>query len=124
MSDTDANDWLRQQMREEIEAIRQQPPTVPPIPETIDLPPADPGDPLAEEWELFRREVRRLLLDGHRGRFAVVRGGLLTTWDTIRDALEACRLLHPGSVCLIQRVQPTLPAASPFRIGYRRLCRD
>lgn len=124
MTDTEAGDWLRRHFQAEIEAIRQAPPVVPPPPEPINLPPAEPGSPLAEEWELFRREIAGLLANGHRGRFAVVKAGQLTTWDTLRDAIEAARLLHGNVLCLIQPVQPKVPASSPFRIGYRRLCRE
>jgi hypothetical protein len=36
----------------------------------VDLPRAVPGNPFAEEWELFRRQVGQLLADGGRGRSA------------------------------------------------------
>jgi hypothetical protein len=33
------------------------------------LPPAEPGSRIAREWETYRREVGRLLAEGHEGRF-------------------------------------------------------
>ena len=34
-----------------------------------ELPPAEPGSPCAAEWETFRRELGRLLAEGHEGKF-------------------------------------------------------
>src|SRR5207247_2194922 len=38
-----------------------------------ELPPAQPGNPLATEWELFRREVGRLLAEGHEGKTVLIK---------------------------------------------------
>jgi len=80
-----------------------------------DLPPATPGSPFAEEWELFRSEVGNLLADGGRGRFALVKSGQpITVWDSLRDAAQAGQLLYGAEACLIQ---PILPRLRSLRVG-------
>jgi hypothetical protein len=81
----------------------------------IDLPPAEPGSPFAEEWEAYRNEVGRLLAEGCRGRFALIRSGQpITVWDSLRDAAQAARLLYGAEPCLIQQVDSRL---RPLRAG-------
>jgi hypothetical protein len=73
------------------------------------LPPAPPGSSFVEEWELFRRELGRLLAEGCKGRFALIRTGEeITVWDSLRDAEQAGRLLHGPALCLIQQILPRL----------------
>lgn len=53
-----------------------------------ELPPADPNEPLAAEWETYRRELGRLLAEGQEGKYAVIKGdeiiGIYETWDEAR----------------------------------------
>jgi hypothetical protein len=87
-----------------------------------ELPPADPDSPLAVEWETYRREVGRLLAEGHEGRFVVIRGaeiaGLHDTWEAARVAGLKKYLLNPHLVRPILRREPVLRGP----IGQRR-CR-
>jgi hypothetical protein len=97
--------------REEVERIRGRPPepSEPAMPLSVELPEGDPNSPVAEEWRLFRQEVGRLLRDGYRGRFALIKTGHpMTFWDTLRDAARAGRLLYGQEPCLVQEVQPFL----------------
>ena len=53
-------------------AIEAMPPykRQPVEPSTIDyreLPASKPGDPIGQEWNYYRREVGRLLAEGHKG---------------------------------------------------------
>lgn len=85
------------------------------------LPEGAPDSPVAPEWDLYRREVPRLLADGHRHRFALVKTGHpITVWDTLRDALQAARLLYGTAACLVQEILPYLRAQ---RRRERRPCR-
>jgi hypothetical protein len=107
--------------REEVERLRGKPTPPPELPD-IDLPegPADPT--LAAEWQMFRQEAARLLAEGQRGRFALVKAGHpLTVWDTLADAARAGRLLFGAGPCLVQEIQPSL---RPLRVGDDRPCRD
>jgi hypothetical protein len=55
-----------------------------------DIPDFPPDDPFAAEWKTYKREVARLLAEGHQGRFALVKGDdVVSTWDTWRDACQA-----------------------------------
>jgi len=74
------------------------------------LPPAEPGSKIAEEWETYRREVGRLLAEGHEGRFAVIKAdrvvGLFNTCDEAR-AMGARRfLLEPYLIQQVRRHEP------------------
>jgi len=53
-----------------------------------DLPPAQPGEPLAVEWELYRREVGRLLAEGHAGRHILIKDdNIIGIYDTDEEAV-------------------------------------
>src|SRR5882724_1554299 len=48
--------------------------------------------PLEREAETYRREVVRLLAEGHAGRHVLIKGDeVVSIWDTQRDALQAGR---------------------------------
>jgi hypothetical protein len=52
------------------------------------LPPSSPGSPLHEEWEFYRREVGRLLAEGHEGRHVLIKGSeIIGIYDTRDEAL-------------------------------------
>ena len=107
--------------REEIERLRGTPPPPPELP-AIDLPAESADATLAAEWQMFRQEVVRLLAEGQRGRFALVKSGHpLTIWDTLADAARAGRLLFGTEPCLVQEIRPSL---RPLRVEYNRPCRD
>ena len=58
-----------------------------------ELPPGRPGSPLYAEWETYRREVGRLLAQGHEGRWILIKGEeIIGIWDTHDEAL------HEGNV--------------------------
>ena len=45
---------------------------------------------LEQEFETYRRELPRLLQEGHAGRWALIRGDeVVSVWDTQRDLLQA-----------------------------------
>ena len=45
---------------------------------------------LEREAETYRREVARLLAEGHAGRHVLIKGDqVVSVWDTQRDALQA-----------------------------------
>jgi hypothetical protein len=47
---------------------------------------------LEAEARTYRREVERLLAEGHAGRHALIKGDeVISVWDTQRDALQAGR---------------------------------
>src|SRR4051812_1875478 len=94
----EANDMVRRLHREQIERIRGATGVAPRetfLPPEMDLPEGSPDDPLYAEWSAYRKAVVRLLGEGQRGKFALVKDGhAITVWDTLRDAVQAGRLLH------------------------------
>jgi hypothetical protein len=105
--------------REEVERLRGAAVPPPEVPQ-INLPeePADPA--FAAEWKLFRQEVAQLLIEGKRGRFALVKAGQpLTVWDSLADAVQASRLLYGNEPTMVQEIQPFVRS---FRVGYNRPC--
>lgn len=47
---------------------------------------------LRHEIRTYRRELPRLLAEGHEGRYALIKGDqLLSVWDTFDDACQAGR---------------------------------
>jgi hypothetical protein len=120
MSD-DGRELVLQLHQRALEQLRLAPPTERPSYPAIDLPAARPGSPFAEEWELFRREVSRLLSEGARGKYALVKAGQpITVWDTLRDAVRAAELLYGPEPAL---VQPVFPTIRPLSTGSYRRCR-
>src|SRR5690348_1311625 len=86
----DGHDLVERIHREAWERYRQQPPPPPREPPTIhytELPPSKPGSVLAEEWETYRREVGRLLVEGHEGRYVLIKDGqIIGIWNQREDA--------------------------------------
>lgn len=69
-----------------------------------ELPPAEPNEVLAAEWETYRREVGRMLVEGKEGKFALIKGddliGIYDTWDEARRVglekyLFEAHMVHP-----------------------------
>jgi hypothetical protein len=78
------------------------------------------GEPFAQEWQTFKREVYRLVGEGQAGRFALLKGDqLVGVWDTRLAAAEAGRQQFGGEPFLIQEIQLYLPS---LRFGYYRTC--
>ncbi len=51
---------------------------------------ATPNEPLAEEWNTYRREVGRLLAEGQQGWHVLIKGGeIVGIFDTSSAAYEA-----------------------------------
>jgi hypothetical protein len=87
------------------------------------LPPAQPGDALAVEWDTYRREVAGLLAAGHEGKVALIKGsaliGLYPTWES---AYEAGLDKYLGQGFLVQPVRSREPV---LQTAYSLMpCRD
>jgi hypothetical protein len=71
------------------------------------IPDLPEGEPFAREWNTFKREAARLIAAGERGRFALIKGdSIVSTWDTLRDALQAGRERFGGEPVFVQEIQP------------------
>jgi hypothetical protein len=99
--------------REAIEKSRQQglpSPVNAPSAHYTELPEAKQGEPLAEEWNTYRREVGRLLSEHQEGRFILIKGqeiiGIYDCWAAARETGLQCFLLDPF---LVQPIRPEEP---------------
>lgn len=74
-----------------------------------DLP---PEDALQREWNTYRRELPRLLAEGHEGKVALIKGEeVVSLWPTWNEALaEGGRLylLEPFLIKPIHEYEPLL----------------
>jgi len=77
-----------------------------------ELPEAKPGEPLAEEWNTYRREVGRWLAEGLEGRHVLIKGTeILGIYDTSEEARKVGLqryLLQPFFVHPIRPEEPYL----------------
>jgi hypothetical protein len=78
--------------RQAAERLRRQPlpqderPTI----HYTELPEDTSGGPIAGEWNFYRREVSRLLAEGHEDRWVLIEGEkIIGIWDTEEEADEA-----------------------------------
>jgi hypothetical protein len=83
-----------------------EPPTVP----CTELPEAKPDSPLYREWNYYRREVGRLLAEGHEGQFVLIKGeAIIGIWDTHAEAKAAALQNYLMQPCLIHQVRSHEP---------------
>jgi hypothetical protein len=77
-----------------------------------ELPEAPPGDVLSLEWNTYRREVGRLLAEGHAGKFVLIKGSqvvaLYDAWDAALEAGHRLYLLEPFLVHEVRAEEPLL----------------
>jgi hypothetical protein len=70
-----------------------------------ELPEDTTGQPLATEWNFYRREVGRLLAEGHEGRWILIRGEqLIGIWGDEQSADAAARERFPGQPALVHQI--------------------
>ena len=116
----DPVEWLYQ---EERERVRNEPPPSPPQPQTIhytELPEDTSESPIAREWNFYRREVGRLLAEGHEGKWVLIKGEeILGPWNS-RDEAKAVALerflLQPVLIRQILSREPLLRGPTFFRL--------
>jgi hypothetical protein len=81
--------------RKEMELIRNQPRAASLQQQTIhytELPEGSADSPIAREWNVYRREVGRLLAEGHEGKWVLIKGEeIIGIWDS-RDEARAVAL--------------------------------
>jgi hypothetical protein len=98
--------------REAGEQPRAQP-SPPGEPRTIhftELPEGRPDSPIAREWNLYRREVGRLLAEGHEGRWVLIKGEeIIGLWDSEEEASAVAYRKYLMQHCLIHQVRSREP---------------
>ena len=116
-------------LQEAFERARNEPPPPPPSPPLrtsvhySELTEDHSSDPAAEGWNVFVREVGRLLAEGHEGKWVVIAGGkLIGVYDTEREAHRVTareRLAWPPIIKQIKEREPLVQRP----IWYKR-CRN
>jgi hypothetical protein len=87
-----------------------------------EIPPALAGEILFDESETYRHEVARLLMEGHEGKFVLIKGkqvvGLYDSWGAAR---EAGPLQYFPTPFLVQKVcaeEPVLRVRGYFTMDF------
>jgi hypothetical protein len=77
-----------------------------------ELPEGRPESPLCQEWNVYRREVGRLLAEGREGAWVVIKGtevvGIYATWEEARGTAVQRYLLQPVLVKQVLAREPIL----------------
>jgi hypothetical protein len=104
---------VEQVHRESIEQGRGElpPPYEPATIAYTELPPPQKADgPNALEWNFYRREVGRLLAQGHEGRFILIKGEeVIGIWDTQEEAKAVALQKYLMQPCLIHQIRSREP---------------
>jgi hypothetical protein len=83
-----------------------------------ELPAPQRHSQLVREWNFYRREVGKLLAEGHEGQFILIKGEeIIGIWDTQEEAETVARLRYLLQPCLIHQVrsrEPLLRTSSRF----------
>ena len=82
-----------------------------------ELPEDTSGKPGSVEWNFYRREVGRLLAEGHEGRWVLIKDEqVVGVWDTREDAFAVASERYFGQPCLVHQV---LSAEPLLRVSLR-----
>lgn len=82
-----------------------------------ELPASQPGSANAEEWETYRREVSRLLQDGHEGKWVLIKhSNIIGLFDDNGSALREGYRRYQQDGFLIHQVQIREPL---IRLSHR-----
>jgi hypothetical protein len=123
-----SEELIRQMHQREIERIRQDSP-LPLAPlerPTIhwtELREISPDSPIAKEWSVYRREIGRLLAEGHEGKWVLIKGEqIIDIYETFHRAYEVALERFLMQSVLIQQVRSREPI---LRVrGYNLPCRS
>jgi hypothetical protein len=116
-------EMMRQLVEQERHSVTELPPFF--LPERLTIPytglaEAPPDSPIAMEWNFYRREVGRLLAEGHEGKWVLIKGEqIVGLYDNNEEAYERQQVLtQPVVIKQILKREPVL------RIGYIPPCRS
>jgi hypothetical protein len=73
--------------------------------------PEDTSDgPLSTEWNFYRREVGRLLAEGHEGRWLLIKGEeIIGIWATREEAFAEQTARYPRVPSLVRQILAAEP---------------
>jgi hypothetical protein len=103
---------IEQMHREYLEknGYQRLPPSEPETLSYTELPESQPDSPIRREWDLYRREVGRLLAEGHEGHWLLIKGEeIIGIWDTQEEAKAVALARYLMQPCLIQQIRSREP---------------
>jgi hypothetical protein len=121
---------VEEMQRDAVEALRNRPllPTEPPTLHHTALPEASVDSPLHEAWNTYRREVGRLLAEGHEGRWALIADReIIGVWDMLEEANRVAAERFPARPVLIKQVltwESIVRCTRLFHPGFLNKCRS
>jgi hypothetical protein len=75
-----------------------------------ELPRSRPNKPIDLEWETYRREVGRLLAEGHEGKLVFIKGNdIIGVYDTKDEAMDEGRRRYLLDRRLVQQIRTWEP---------------
>ena len=84
-----------------------------------ELPEDASSGPIAGEWNFYRRELGRLLAEGHEGRWVLIKGEkVIGIWDREEEADRVRRAQFPMQHVLLKQIlvrEPVLRGGGYFR---------
>jgi hypothetical protein len=90
--------------------VQRLPPHEPPAIHYAELPEGSANSPIACEWQRYRREVGRLLAEGHENQWVLIKGEeIVGIWDTEEDARAVALQQYLNQPCLIHQVRGREP---------------
>jgi len=121
-NERELGEMLRRDVLERLQ-IRPLPPAERPTIPYTELPEARSDGPITAEWNFYRREVGRLLAEGHEGRWVLIKGeAIVGIWDTEAEG-EQVRLqrffMQPVLLKQICSREPVLRGGG-YQYGWRR----
>jgi hypothetical protein len=125
--DDQTEDLALRLYREDLELIKDLPPklcrpTEPPGIHYTQLPDCPPDSPNAPEWNYYRRIIGQLLVEGHEGKWLLIKDEeIVGIWNTESEAdvVRVQRFLRQP--VLMKQILVREPI---LRIGYNKLCRS
>jgi hypothetical protein len=101
---------LREEERDWIRDISPPPQRERPTLHYTELADALPDSPIVTEWNYYRREVARLLSEGHEGKWVLIKHEkIIGIWDTWEEAYQTAIRDYLMQHVLIQQVRTREP---------------
>jgi hypothetical protein len=120
VGDRELCDWMVQIERERLGEVVPRPPSELQTIHHSELPEDSAGDPIARDWNFYRREVGRLLSEGHEGKRVLIKDEeIVGIWDTEGEARAVAVEHYLMMPVLIHRVLVHEPLLRTLTFRYR-----
>jgi hypothetical protein len=115
--DRELYDQIIERDRSQLKPVPPREPAPAPTIHYTELPEVTSGGPISREWNFYRREVGRLLAEGHEGRWVLIKGEeIVGIWGTKEEARAEALCRYQLQPVLIHQVLEREPL---LRTSYR-----